>query len=308
MEKAPDAFRTISEVATWLDTPAHVLRFWESRFPQIKPVKRAGGRRYYRREDMALLGGIKFLLHEQGLTIRGVQKILSEQGIRHVASLSVATPGEEQEAAIDGTAAAPQAEPQAATQRVAQPQPSAPADTAPAQPGPDMDAPGSQAALPSPGAVAQDADAPPQADRAGDSPSPGATRQEAGAEPGQTPGTPGPIEPAAPSPAPAAGSAAESPAESPAAEEPPASGQKPPQQSELAFGDGSAAVPATHSDPHENDAGEPAEGAARLLSARLRAGARIADGDRDTVLALAKRLAALRARMADRRGAASGPR
>jgi DNA-binding transcriptional MerR regulator len=74
-------------VADHLDTPAHVLRFWESRFPQIKPVKRAGGRRYYRPTDVALLEGIKRLLHDEGLTIRGVQKILREQGIRHVAGL-----------------------------------------------------------------------------------------------------------------------------------------------------------------------------------------------------------------------------
>lgn len=88
MEKSPDAFRTISEVADHLETPAHVLRFWESRFPQIKPVKRAGGRRYYRPADIALLSGIKRLLHEEGLTIRGVQKILRDQGPRHVATLA----------------------------------------------------------------------------------------------------------------------------------------------------------------------------------------------------------------------------
>jgi DNA-binding transcriptional MerR regulator len=88
MEKSPDAFRTISEVSDVLDTPAHVLRFWESRFPQIKPVKRAGGRRYYRPSDVALLEGIKRLLHNEGLTIRGVQKILREQGVRHVAGLA----------------------------------------------------------------------------------------------------------------------------------------------------------------------------------------------------------------------------
>ncbi|MDH3263423.1 MAG: MerR family transcriptional regulator [Paracoccaceae bacterium] len=87
-QKSPDAFRTISEVAEWLDTPAHVLRFWESRFPQVKPVKRAGGRRYYRPSDMALLGGIKKLLHEDGLTIRGVQKLLRSEGVRRVAALS----------------------------------------------------------------------------------------------------------------------------------------------------------------------------------------------------------------------------
>jgi DNA-binding transcriptional MerR regulator len=88
MDKSPDAFRTISEVAESLDTPAHVLRFWESRFPQIKPVKRAGGRRYYRPSDVALLTGIKRLLHEEGLTIRGVQKILRDQGARHVAGMT----------------------------------------------------------------------------------------------------------------------------------------------------------------------------------------------------------------------------
>src|SRR3712207_1696224 len=86
--KSPDAFRTISEVAAFLETPAHVLRFWESKFPQIKPVKRAGGRRYYRPDDIALLSGIKVLLHEQGMTIRGVQKLLKEKGPRHVATLS----------------------------------------------------------------------------------------------------------------------------------------------------------------------------------------------------------------------------
>ncbi len=88
MDKSPDAFRTISEVSEQIDTPAHVLRFWESRFPQIRPVKRAGGRRYYRPADVALLMGIKQLLHGEGLTIRGVQKLLREQGVRHVAGLS----------------------------------------------------------------------------------------------------------------------------------------------------------------------------------------------------------------------------
>ncbi|QFU08198.1 MerR family regulatory protein [Rhodobacteraceae bacterium THAF1] len=90
MPKSPDAFRTISEVAEWLDVPTHVLRFWESRFTQVKPVKRAGGRRYYRPADMELLGGIKRLLHDEGLTIRGVQKLLREEGVRHVSALSPA--------------------------------------------------------------------------------------------------------------------------------------------------------------------------------------------------------------------------
>ena len=84
MEKAPDAFRTISEVADDLDIPQHVLRFWESRFPQIKPMKRAGGRRYYRPEDVDLLRGIKHLLYGEGYTIRGVQRILREQGPKFV--------------------------------------------------------------------------------------------------------------------------------------------------------------------------------------------------------------------------------
>ncbi|WP_150296754.1 MerR family transcriptional regulator [Salipiger aestuarii] len=87
MSKSRDAFRTISEVAELLDTPAHVLRFWESKFTQVKPVKRAGGRRYYRPGDIALLAGIKKLLHEDGLTIKGAQKVLREQGVKHVSSL-----------------------------------------------------------------------------------------------------------------------------------------------------------------------------------------------------------------------------
>lgn len=102
MAKAPDAFRTISEVAEALHTPAHVLRFWESKFSQIKPVKRAGGRRYYRPDDIALLAGIKHLLHEQGLTIKGAQKLLRENGVRHVASL-VGSPISTEEATTGAT-------------------------------------------------------------------------------------------------------------------------------------------------------------------------------------------------------------
>ena len=88
MAKSPDAFRTISEVADWLGVQAHVLRFWESKFTQVKPIKRAGGRRYYRPSDMLLLGGLKKLLHEDGLTIKGAQKLLREKGVAHVADLS----------------------------------------------------------------------------------------------------------------------------------------------------------------------------------------------------------------------------
>src|SRR6056297_516432 len=94
MAKSADAFRTISEVADWLETPAHVLRFWESKFSQVKPVKRAGGRRYYRPADMELLGGIKKLLHDDGMTIKGVQKLLREQGVKHVSALSQPLAGE----------------------------------------------------------------------------------------------------------------------------------------------------------------------------------------------------------------------
>ena len=82
--KAPDAFRTISEVADELDLPQHVLRFWESRFHEIKPMKRGGGRRYYRPDDIDLLRGIRHLLYGEGYTIRGVQRILREQGPKFV--------------------------------------------------------------------------------------------------------------------------------------------------------------------------------------------------------------------------------
>jgi len=82
--KAPDAFRTISEVADELDLPQHVLRFWESRFREIKPMKRGGGRRYYRPEDVDLLRGIRHLLYGEGYTIRGVQRILREQSVGFV--------------------------------------------------------------------------------------------------------------------------------------------------------------------------------------------------------------------------------
>ena len=87
VQKSADAFRTISEVATTLELPAHVLRFWESRFTQIKPVKRGGGRRYYRPQDIRLLRGIRDLLYADGESIKDVQKLLREKGTRHVASI-----------------------------------------------------------------------------------------------------------------------------------------------------------------------------------------------------------------------------
>jgi DNA-binding transcriptional MerR regulator len=87
MEKAPEAFRTISEAAEELDVPQHVLRFWETRFAQIKPMKRAGGRRYYRPADVGLLKGIRALLYGEGYTIRGVQRILKEEGVGQVSAV-----------------------------------------------------------------------------------------------------------------------------------------------------------------------------------------------------------------------------
>lgn len=110
MEKSPEAFRTISEAADELDLPQHVLRFWETRFSTIKPLKRGGGRRYYRPEDVLLLKGIRHLLYDQGFTIKGVQKILKDQGARHVAAIgnggaveSLPSPDvdDEMEAAVD---------------------------------------------------------------------------------------------------------------------------------------------------------------------------------------------------------------
>jgi DNA-binding transcriptional MerR regulator len=87
LSKAPDAFRTIREVAEDLDVPQHVLRFWETRFRDIRPMKRGGGRRYYRPEDIHLLRGIRYLLYGEGYTIRGVQRILKEQGVKFVQSI-----------------------------------------------------------------------------------------------------------------------------------------------------------------------------------------------------------------------------
>ena len=99
LEKAPDAFRTISEVAEEINVPQHVLRFWESRFTQIRPLKRGGGRRYYRPDDVDLLRGVRHLLYGEGYTIRGVQRILREEGLSFVQS--VWRTGAEQPAAAE---------------------------------------------------------------------------------------------------------------------------------------------------------------------------------------------------------------
>jgi len=97
-DKSPDAFRTISEVAESMELPQHVLRFWETRFPQIKPLKRGGGRRYYRPDDVELLKTIKRLLYDQGYTIKGVQKLHREQGMKRLLAGGgevIAEPGDE---------------------------------------------------------------------------------------------------------------------------------------------------------------------------------------------------------------------
>lgn len=127
MAKSRDAFRTISEVSEWLDTPAHVLRFWESKFNQIKPIKRAGGRRYYRPEDMELLGGIKTLLHDQGMTIKGVQKLLREKGIKHVAAMGPSPLDDGEDDVIDS----PIAVEEMAAPKVAPPESPTPTPTKP---------------------------------------------------------------------------------------------------------------------------------------------------------------------------------
>ena len=118
--KGPDAFRTISEVAEELGLPQHVLRFWETRFPQVRPIKRGGGRRYYRPGDVDLLRGVKQLLYGEGYTIRGVQRILREQGGRKLAQ-----------------AAGLRVEPDAAF---------VPSESVTAAPGPEIWAPGRRAA------------------------------------------------------------------------------------------------------------------------------------------------------------------
>ena len=110
MLKGPDAFRTISEAADELGVPQHVLRFWETKFSFIRPMKRAGGRRFYRRQDLEVLRGVRALLHEEGYTIKGVQRLHKEQGVRR---LMVASNGEldaESLAALEAADADAQAE------------------------------------------------------------------------------------------------------------------------------------------------------------------------------------------------------
>ncbi len=127
MEKAPEAFRTISEVAEDLDVPQHVLRFWEGKFSQVKPMKRAGGRRYYRPNDLELLRGIRHLLYGEGYTIKGVQRILREQGTGYVieAGKQKALPSQGAEGEETSAQAAPADTPPQAAPRVPPPAPQA---------------------------------------------------------------------------------------------------------------------------------------------------------------------------------------
>lgn len=299
MDKSPDAFRTISEVADLLDTPAHVLRFWENRFAQVRPVKRAGGRRYYRPSDVALLAGIRTLLHDQGVTIRGVQKILRERGVRQVAQIGaavlsgmpvphIAVPDEDRSEAADPAGDAVDAPPEAAGPQAdapeAAPAPAAPPPTAPARrPPPDG------------GAVIHDLFA-----RFG---------RESWADPAPT-GPP-------PDEAPATGTAAAearpdalAPPETMAgsrAERAPARGEEtdaaePAPTDALPAGAAGAAMtePAEDAaDAAPQPAHDPAGDAeAAPMAVRLRALAPGSLGDADALRALAARLAALRARMA----------
>ncbi len=99
MEKSPEAYRTIREVADSLDLPQHVLRFWETRFPQIRPLKRAGGRRYYRPDDIERLRLIRRLLYDEGYTIKGVQKLFKEQGVQALSAVAQSSAGSSPQAA-----------------------------------------------------------------------------------------------------------------------------------------------------------------------------------------------------------------
>ncbi len=103
MAKGPNAFRTISEAADELGVPQHVLRFWETKFSFIRPMKRAGGRRFYRPQDIAVLRGVRALLHDEGLTIKGVQKLHKEQGVRRLIGVGA---GEVAAATVGGEALA----------------------------------------------------------------------------------------------------------------------------------------------------------------------------------------------------------
>jgi len=139
MEKSPEAFRTISEVADAMDLPQHVLRFWETRFPQIRPLKRAGGRRYYRPDDVERLRLIKRLLYDEGYTIKGVQKLFKEQGVQALTAGSYEP--RFSFVAAEGEGGPPPAPPPAGAEPPTPAEPGSPAEAAEAR------APGDVAAL-----------------------------------------------------------------------------------------------------------------------------------------------------------------
>lgn len=231
MSKSPQAFRTIREVADWLGVAAHVLRFWESKFPQIKPVKRAGGRRYYRPSDMELVGGIKVLLHDQGLTIRGVQKLIRTEGVAHVAALSPPLGISDDAAEADALAAAL-----------------------------DEDRAGARArrdAIEDAEIVAQPREAAVPEPEAGSEPEP-----EAGSEPEPAMEEPEPEPPAEAEPEPEA-AAAPPPEPAPVSEPETAEAESPPAEPELPMGPAAAPPPAT-------PAGDPVAGLAAMAEAARR--------------------------------------
>jgi DNA-binding transcriptional MerR regulator len=335
MEKSPEAFRTISEVAELLETPAHVLRFWESRFPQIRPVKRAGGRRYYRPSDVALLSGIKRLLHEDGLTIRGVQKILQEQGVKHVAGLIDEEAEESLAAEVEAAPAEPiplfPARPAEDAPKITQ---GALFDSLPENPSPESatrdggtgdDAPLSRAETVAtdmpvdgdPAPVSEDMDA---ADASTDAPTPEASAFDQVAATDPVPAEdapPAPMADSSPSdapplaedgggevaPPPATANGAELPPPEPAAKAEPESGESAPH---IAAATPTAAEtePVAESAPTASDAppsatSEPrAEGPSRWMASDLRAmRATALHGKADRAEALAQRLRALRERL-----------
>ena len=108
IEKGEQAFRTITEAAELLDVPAHVLRFWEGKFPHLRPLKRAGGRRHYRPEDMALLRGIRALLQEDGYQLKGVQKVLKDRGVAFVRARGAGPSTDEQPDVLPAVTADPE--------------------------------------------------------------------------------------------------------------------------------------------------------------------------------------------------------
>lgn len=273
--KSAEAFRTISEVADLIGTPAHVLRFWETKFSQIKPVKRAGGRRYYRPGDVALIDGIRRLLHDDGMTIRGVQKILREKGQRHVSGLSrfaEGIEGAESNAAPPEPAAGPR-NPAAEVAQMPEPAPKAPQAAPPA-------------ALPlSDRPDAQPVEAPPPEPAEGDE---GPTRHDDAA---MAPGPVLPEPPPEPAPAPA-------PAPSRAAAPKKATRPPEPETPELPFGD----LPrAEKPRPGARPAPNPADLPVSSLLRRMRPEA----ANRADLAEIEKRLVALRDRLA---ASAPGPR